>query len=98
MDNVANLAVESCLVSDVENILTARKVDAMSVDTLKELASESEETRMNRTRLENEVRILREGLRKCQKHKPRTTAASSHLSVSDQAQSATSKYTVRLPI
>jgi hypothetical protein len=94
MDNVVNLAVESCLISDVENILTARKVDAMSVDTLKELASESEETQTNRRRLEEEVRILREGLRKCQKHKPRAPTASSHLAVSEHAQSASSKYSV----
>ncbi|KAK4129810.1 hypothetical protein N657DRAFT_677378 [Parathielavia appendiculata] len=71
MDNVVNLAVESCLISKVENILTARKVEEMSVDELKELASESEETQTNRSRLQEEVRILREGLRKCQKHKPR---------------------------
>lgn len=71
MDNVVNLAAESCLISHVPNILTARKIDAMTVDDLKELASESDETRMNRSRLQDEVRILREGLRKCQKHKPR---------------------------
>ena len=96
MDTVVNLAVENCLVSEVPNILTARKVDAMTVDELTELASESEETQMNRTRLLDEVRILREGHRKCQKHKPRESTTQSRLSVSNLAPPASSKYAVRL--
>ena len=96
MDTVVNLAVENCLISEVPNILTARKVDAMTVDELKELASESEETQMNRSRLLDEVRILKEGYRKCQKHKPRESTAQSRLFVSELAPPASSKYAIRL--
>ncbi len=96
MDTVVNLAVENCLISEVPNILTARKVDAMTVDELKELASESEETQMNRSRLLDEVRILKEGHRKCQRHKPRETPAQPRLFGSGLAPPALSKHAVRL--
>ena len=91
-DNVVNLAVENCLIADVPNILTGRKVDAMTVDELRELASESEETQMNRSRLQDEVRILREGLRKCRKHKPKESTAQFRHSTSELAPPASSKY------
>ncbi|KXX76061.1 Interferon-induced GTP-binding protein Mx [Madurella mycetomatis] len=71
VDNVINLAVESCLVCDIPTILTPRKVNAMSTDRMKELASESEEIQNQRLYLQNEVKILTEALRKCQRHKPR---------------------------
>lgn len=71
IDNVINLAVESCLVCDVPTILTPRKVDGMSVDRLKELASESEEVEAERQMLREEADALREGLRRCQQHRPR---------------------------
>lgn len=71
IDNVINLAVESCLVHDIPTILTPRKVDAMKSGELKELASESEDVQQQRLHLQGEVKILREGLQKCQKHKTR---------------------------
>jgi len=71
IDNIINLAAESCLVRDIPTILTPMKVDAMSANTLEELASESEEVQIQRRRLEDEVKILREGLRKCQRHERR---------------------------
>ncbi|KAK4152385.1 P-loop containing nucleoside triphosphate hydrolase protein [Chaetomidium leptoderma] len=75
IDNVINLAVESCLVYHIPTILTPRKVDGMTVEMLEELASESDEVQRQRSDLEDEVRILREGLGKCQKHKPREVSA-----------------------
>ncbi|KAK4116856.1 hypothetical protein N656DRAFT_701720 [Canariomyces notabilis] len=71
VDNVINLAVESCLVCDIPGILTPRKVDKMTADQLAELAAESDEVQSQRLALQNEVRILREGLRRCQRHRPR---------------------------
>ena len=71
VDNVINLAVESCLVCDLPDILTPRKVDRMSASKLTELAAESDEVQSQRLALQNEVRILREGLRRCQRHRPR---------------------------
>ncbi|KAL2144474.1 hypothetical protein VTI28DRAFT_9049 [Corynascus sepedonium] len=75
IDNIINLAAESCLVRDIPTILTPMKVDAMSANTLEELASESEEVQIQRRRLEDEVKILREGLRKCQRHERRELPA-----------------------
>jgi hypothetical protein len=43
----------------------------MRPDELKDLASESEEVQKQRLFLQEQVRILREGLLKCQKHKTR---------------------------
>lgn len=78
IDNVINLAVESCLVYDIPAILTPRKVDAMNPDELKELASESEEVEKQRLHLQGEVKILRQGLQKCQKHKTREVTGTSN--------------------
>ncbi|KAL2020342.1 hypothetical protein VTK56DRAFT_8570 [Thermocarpiscus australiensis] len=75
VDNVINLAVESCLVCDIPDILTPRKVDRMSANKLTELAAESDEVQSQRLALQNEVRILREGLRRCQRHRPRELTA-----------------------
>ncbi|KAL2160733.1 hypothetical protein VTH06DRAFT_930 [Thermothelomyces fergusii] len=75
VDNVINLAAESCLVRDIPTILTPMKVDAMSAETISELASESKAVQIQRQRLEDEVKILREGLRKCQKHERRELPA-----------------------
>lgn len=74
IENVINLVVESCLVHHIPDILTTGKVDRMTVDELKELASESEDIQVRRSDLEAEVKILEEGLRKCQRHKPRSLA------------------------
>ncbi|KAL2148926.1 hypothetical protein VTH82DRAFT_1612 [Thermothelomyces myriococcoides] len=71
VDNVINLAAESCLIRDIPTILTPMKVDGMPTETLDELASESEEVQIQRRSLEDEVKILREGLRKCQRHERR---------------------------
>ncbi|KAF5234709.1 hypothetical protein FANTH_12061 [Fusarium anthophilum] len=46
-DNVINLAVESCLVYDIPDILTPTKVDRMSKERLEELAGESDDTSTN---------------------------------------------------
>ncbi|KAH6635544.1 P-loop containing nucleoside triphosphate hydrolase protein [Chaetomium sp. MPI-SDFR-AT-0129] len=70
-ENVVNLAVESCLIHHIPTILTTGKIYDMSFDELKELASESEEVQKRRVDLEAEVKILEEGLRKCQRQKPR---------------------------
>ena len=80
VDNVINLAVESCLVCDIPDILTPSKIDRMSANQLMELAAESEEVQSQRLALQNEVRILREGLRKCQRHRPRELTGESLIS------------------
>lgn len=70
-DNVTNLAIESCLVCDIPDILTPTKVDRMSKETLSELAAESEDAQSRREHLKGEVEILRQGLEQCRRYKPR---------------------------
>ncbi|KAK3896335.1 hypothetical protein C8A05DRAFT_20663, partial [Staphylotrichum tortipilum] len=51
-------------------LLTSENVHQMTVEKLKELAAESPDVRTQRGDLENEIRILKEGLRRCQRHRP----------------------------
>lgn len=71
IDNVINLAVESCLVSDIPNILAPTKVNGMSPERLIKLAAETEEVQSERQLLEEQANLLREALSKCQQHKHR---------------------------
>ena len=64
---MVNLAVESCLISDLPTILTPSMVIRMSEERLKELASESEDVQINRQVLQDEVKVLRAGLKECQR-------------------------------
>ena len=66
-DNVINLAIESCLVCDIPDILTPTKVDRMSKEQLIELAAESSEVKSLREHLANEIELLEKGL----KYRPR---------------------------
>ncbi|KAF5623944.1 interferon-regulated resistance GTP-binding protein [Fusarium tjaetaba] len=75
-DNVINLAVESCLVYDIPDILTPTKVDRMSKERLEELAGESDDTSSRRKSLQEEVEILRQGLAQCRRYKPRAVTLS----------------------
>ncbi|KAH7493925.1 hypothetical protein FOMA001_g36 [Fusarium oxysporum f. sp. matthiolae] len=70
-DNVINLAIESCLVCSIPDILTPTQVDGMDKERLKELAAEPVETTSRRNLLRAEVKVLQNGLDKCRKHKPR---------------------------
>ncbi|KAJ3460208.1 hypothetical protein MRS44_011075 [Fusarium solani] len=70
-DNVINLAIESCLVCDIPNILTPTEVNCMSDERLSELADESENTVSQRETLREEVKILSQGLAMCRRYRPR---------------------------
>ncbi|KAH6893128.1 P-loop containing nucleoside triphosphate hydrolase protein [Thelonectria olida] len=76
-DNVINLAIESCLVCDIPDILTPTEVDGMSEERLEELAAESTDTTSRRKNLDEEVGILREGLAQCRRYRPRTVTSES---------------------
>ncbi|KAL2129019.1 hypothetical protein VTI74DRAFT_8358 [Chaetomium olivicolor] len=85
INNVINLAVERCLVSQLSEIFALEHVESMTVEQLQDMASESEEVRTQRLALQDEIKILKEGLRKCQKHKlrdlPETSTYSPHRSL-----------------
>lgn len=70
-ENIAHLAVESCLVGDLQTILTPQAVNRMSDEELTELAGESEDIRATRAKLEQQVTVLKDGLQKCQRYRPR---------------------------
>ncbi|KAK8014232.1 hypothetical protein PG990_007528 [Apiospora arundinis] len=68
--NVVNLAVESCLISDLHTILAPSAVIRMSEQRLKQLASESEDVQLERQSYQHQVDILLSGLQKCQQFRP----------------------------
>ncbi|KAF4338119.1 interferon-regulated resistance GTP-binding [Fusarium beomiforme] len=74
-DNVINLAVESCLVYDIPDILAPTTVDRMSKERLEELAGESNDTVSRRRILEDELEALRKGLAQCRRYRPREVTA-----------------------
>ncbi|PHH88424.1 hypothetical protein CDD83_7552 [Cordyceps sp. RAO-2017] len=87
-DNVINLAIESCLVYDIPNILTPTKVDRMDEKRLCELAQESEDAQSRRKHLQGEVEILRQGLEQCRRYRPRTVTVLSTARRSESPPSA----------
>jgi hypothetical protein len=101
VDNIINLAIESCLVHDLTTILTPTKVDGMDSERLQYLVSETEDLQRQRQDLQQEVTILREGLRKCQRHRPRQEhvlpSALLRLSPGVPGEASSSKSTFHLP-
>lgn len=71
-DNVVNLAVESCLVDAIQTILTPQAVNRMSDEELVELAGESEDVKVARQKLMQQVATLKSGLAKCERYRPRS--------------------------
>lgn len=71
--NIINLAIESCLVSDIPDILTPSKVSAMSDEKLEELAAENADIQDRRRHLTVDIKILGNALSLCQKYRPRGT-------------------------
>ncbi|KAF5725082.1 interferon-induced GTP-binding Mx [Fusarium mundagurra] len=70
-ENVINLAIESCLIRELPNILTPSMVCGMSNERLQELVAESEETICRQKALEAEIELLRKGLAICRRYQPR---------------------------
>lgn len=70
-DNLINLAVESCLVQGLPNMFTPSLVSGMSDNELKNLAAESEDVRVCRAQLREEVELLKQGLEQCRSYRRR---------------------------
>jgi hypothetical protein len=70
-ENVIALAIENCLICDIDKILSPREVEQMDEAQLKQLAAESDDVSTFREELEHQVRDLRAGLQMCQKYKER---------------------------
>jgi hypothetical protein len=69
-ENIINLVVERCLITQVSKILTPALVGEMDDDKLRSLAAESEDIRWERKRLETQTTMLRDGLKLCRQYKP----------------------------
>ena len=70
-ETVVNLAVESCLVCHIDGILTPSKVNVMEDEEVRELASESPDVTYERELLASQVAKLKDGLKICQRNRPR---------------------------
>ncbi|GKT64312.1 dynamin family protein [Colletotrichum tofieldiae] len=76
-DNLINLAIESCLVQDLPSLFTPRLVSSMDDEKLAELAAESEEVRNYRSQLQEDIKLLKQGLEQCRRYRPRAGASGS---------------------
>lgn len=70
-ENVITLAIESCLLCDLPDILAPKMVYRMNDTQLTEVAAESEDVQSDRRMLEGEIEALKEGLYKCRRCRPR---------------------------
>lgn len=79
-----NLATENCLISELPKILTPKIVIHMDEERVRDLASESEDVQTERHQLQHEIKILSEGLKKCQRFRPheRTGLLRTHYTMS----------------
>ncbi|KAM0326699.1 hypothetical protein ACHAQA_006570 [Verticillium albo-atrum] len=70
-ENVAYLALESCLVSRVPDILTPSKVNRMDDERVEDLALESEDVLSERKMLQTQADLLKNALNICRRYRPR---------------------------
>lgn len=77
MENVINLAIESCLMSDIPTIFTPTLVNSMSSERVAELAIEPDAVKSQRRYLEEDIRILEQGLSKYRQFQPAITMGES---------------------
>ncbi|KAH7303632.1 P-loop containing nucleoside triphosphate hydrolase protein [Stachybotrys elegans] len=99
IENVINLAIESCLVCDVASIFTPTLVNSMNEERLIELASESPEVRSKRVQMQKEVQTLTEGFKLVsrERHRPRTTLRATESANKPQQGSSTPSSTIGNP-
>ncbi|OAA52845.1 Dynamin, GTPase domain protein [Beauveria brongniartii RCEF 3172] len=70
-DNVTNLAIEGCLIQNLDTIFTPVQVGGLSNERLEELASESPTAQSRRAQLTKEITALQESLGTCLQLMPR---------------------------
>ena len=64
IDNYGNLAIEKCLKQHLRYLFTPETVDTLDDEVIGLIASEDENTRFERARLEEKLATLRESLDK----------------------------------
>ncbi|OAL71357.1 hypothetical protein A7D00_4258 [Trichophyton violaceum] len=58
INNIVSLAVEGCLIDGLEDMITPSKFVQMSDDEIEDIAAESQDVKLARSRLEKQVRML----------------------------------------
>ena len=71
VDNVIALAVESCLLGDLEDVLSTDRVEDMTPEDVDRLVGESEETRRKRSFETERLKLLSAALEICKRHDKR---------------------------
>jgi hypothetical protein len=62
INNIASLAIEQCLLSGLPKIFSSTTIREMNDEKLELVASESRDTRIERERIAERVKILQKGL------------------------------------
>ncbi|KAM0350637.1 hypothetical protein ACHAPU_003123 [Fusarium lateritium] len=71
VDNVTNLAVEGCLIRGLPGLVTPQKIGRLSNERVEEMAAEPSDKQSQRESLQEDIKILEQGLVSCKRYKPR---------------------------
>ncbi|ROW00092.1 hypothetical protein VSDG_03570 [Cytospora chrysosperma] len=83
-ENVRILAAENCLISVIPDILTPDMVNKMDDEQLMALAAESEDIRVEREHLREQLEVLKQGLEKCRRYGGRQSHDYNYIGSTDQ--------------
>ncbi|KAK2779345.1 hypothetical protein FQN53_001415 [Emmonsiellopsis sp. PD_33] len=67
IDNISGLAVEGCLVDNIENLISPSKVAQLSSEQIERLAADSEDTKIARKQLADKVKVLELAVSACRR-------------------------------
>ena len=68
VDNVAVLAVEACLLTDLASVIPGDHLYSMEDEEIYQIASEPPEVLEQRQRLSKQLEALKEAMKTCKKH------------------------------
>ncbi|KAF4988246.1 hypothetical protein FGRMN_9870 [Fusarium graminum] len=71
VDNVTNFAVQGCLIRGLPGLLTPQKIGSLSDERVEEMAAEPSDKQSQRDSLQEEIKLLEQGLGPCKRYKPR---------------------------
>ncbi|KAI9731215.1 MAG: hypothetical protein M1834_005408 [Cirrosporium novae-zelandiae] len=75
VDDIAILAIENCLVQELENVLSPAAITEMDDDLITLIAAESEESQNERELTTQKLKVLESALQACYKHVSRRICA-----------------------
>ncbi|QSS53174.1 dynamin family protein [Histoplasma capsulatum var. duboisii H88] len=67
IDNVAFLAVENCLVENLENLLSPSMMAQLSTEQIERIAADSDDTKLARKQLADKVKVLELAVNSCRR-------------------------------